>query len=583
MQVRKRDGELEEVSFDKILKRITQQTYGLNLKYVEPVEVSKKVIDGLMEGITTKELDNLAAETAAMLATNHPDYSILASRIIISNLYKETLDSFTDTIIHIHTNTKRLSQELYDISVANRDLIDSKINNERDSIFDYFGFKTLERSYLIKVGDRIAERPQYMWMRVALGIWGSNLEEAFKTYDLMSQGYFTHATPTLFNAGTPRPQMSSCFLIANKGDSLEGIMETCTDVAKISSLAGGIGLHLHDIRANGSHIHKSGGTSKGLLPLLKTYNELAKYWDQCFEKNTKVELDFGLLSIKDIKEGMFVRTSDGQYKKVLQVNKFRKKEFIQLEVGNVKRKVTENHCFLIIRGESETPQDILKDKIKRGIVQIEWLEVGKILASDLILKYKYNNEGYYKRCVTCDSVKESELYHKDKGRNDGYCDRCIECASKYVKKVYDKLYKPRLAKYNSEYRKNNIIDCKNRENKYLSLRLKDPNSQEKLKRNYRSRIHVVLKAQNQVKDLLTVEYLGCTIKELKQHLEFQFTEGMTWNNYGEWHVDHKLPCSKFDLTKEEEVFECFHYTNLQPLWAIDNIRKSNLILPQYAK
>lgn len=280
MQVRKRNGNLEEVSFDKILKRIEHMMNGLNRTFVDPVEVSKKVIEGLMDGVTTKQLDNLAAETAAMLTTNHPDYSVLASRIAISNLYKETLDSFSETVSYIHSNTKRLDSKLYNIVITNRDLIDSKIKNERDSIFDYFGFKTLERSYLIHVGDKIAERPQYMWMRVAIGIWGENLDEAFKTYDLMSQGNFTHATPTLFNSGTPRPQMSSCFLIANKGDSLEGIMETCTDVAKISALAGGIGLHVHDIRANGSHIHKSGGTSKGLLPLLKTYNELAKYWDQ---------------------------------------------------------------------------------------------------------------------------------------------------------------------------------------------------------------------------------------------------------------------------------------------------------------
>jgi ribonucleoside-diphosphate reductase alpha chain len=280
MQVIKRDGTREDVSLDKILRRIEWQMSGLNRKYVDPIEISKKVVDGLVDGITTKELDILTMETAATLATIHPDYSTLAARIAISNLHKETNNSFAEAMNLIAGQTKILSPEFNEIVQNNKVIIDSKINYERDNIFDYFGFKTLERSYLLKVNNQIVERPQYVWMRVAIGIWGENLEQVFKTYDLMSQGLFTHATPTLFNAGTRRPQLSSCFLIGNKGDSLEGIMATCTDVARISSSAGGIGLHIHDIRAAGSHIHKSGGTSKGILPLLKTYNELAKYWDQ---------------------------------------------------------------------------------------------------------------------------------------------------------------------------------------------------------------------------------------------------------------------------------------------------------------
>lgn len=280
MKVKKRSGELEDVSTDKILKRIEQQMYGLNRKFVEPMDVAKKVIEGLIDNVSTKELDNLAVETAAYLTSVHPDYSTLASRIALSNLYKETSSSFSVTVDLIFNNTQRLDSEFHKVVMKNSHLIDNKIDNDRDSIFDYFAFKTLEKSYLIKIDEKVVERPQYMWMRVAIGIWKSNLEEAFKTYDQMSQGDFTHATPTLFNSGSINPQMSSCFLIANKGDSLEGIMETCTDVARISAAAGGIGLHVHDVRANGSHIKKSGGTSKGLLPLLRTYNELAKYWDQ---------------------------------------------------------------------------------------------------------------------------------------------------------------------------------------------------------------------------------------------------------------------------------------------------------------
>lgn len=280
MQVRKRNGEMEDVSFDKILKRIEWQMIGLNRKYIEPVDIAKKVIEGLSEGISTIELDILTMEIAAMLSANHPDYSVLASRIAISNLYKGTKETFSEAITYIHTNTSILDPKLCEIVSYNKDVLNDAINNERDSIFDYFGFKTLERSYLLKVGTEIAERPQYMWMRVALGIWGENIEEVLNTYESLSRGFFTHATPTLFNAGTVRPQLSSCFLLANKGDSLEALMETCADVAKISAAAGGIGVHIHDVRASGSFIYKSGGTSKGLLPLLKTYNELAKWWDQ---------------------------------------------------------------------------------------------------------------------------------------------------------------------------------------------------------------------------------------------------------------------------------------------------------------
>lgn len=280
MRVKKRSGVLEEVSMDKILKRIQQQMYGLNNNFIEPMDVAKKVVDGLVDGISTKELDNLAAEISATLTANHPDYSILACRIAISNLYKLTHDNFSEAIDFIYKNSERLDKEVYKIIMNNRDLIDSKIKNERDSIFDYFGFKTLEKSYLIKIDNSIIERPQYLWMRVSIGIWKDNLEEAFKTYDLMSQGFFTHATPTLFNSGTIRPQLSSCFLIANKGDNIEGICDTFSDVAKISASAGGVGIHIHDLRAEGSAIKGSGGVSHGIRPYIKSMNEWSKYWDQ---------------------------------------------------------------------------------------------------------------------------------------------------------------------------------------------------------------------------------------------------------------------------------------------------------------
>ena len=388
MQVKKRNGQFEPVSMDKILKRIEWQMYGLNRKFIEPIDIAKKVVEGLVDGISTRELDNLAVETAAFLISNHPDYSILASRIALSNLYKETNNSFADTIEYIESNTERLDLKLCQIVKKYKTLIDSKIDNSRDSIFDYFGFKTLEKSYLIRVEDKVVERPQYMWMRVSIGIWGENLEEAFKTYDQMSQGYFTHATPTLFNSGSRRPQMSSCFLIANKGDSLEGIMETCTDVAKISSAAGGIGLHVHDIRADGSHIHKSGGTSKGLLPLLRTYNELCKYWDQCFTDTTLVLTDSGYESISSLKLGQKVKTSDNSYNEIKVVKEFDYKgSLVVIKVNNNIIQVTPKHNFLVIKNSKGENREKIINDLKIGLKKVEWLEADQLTDKDVILTY----------------------------------------------------------------------------------------------------------------------------------------------------------------------------------------------------
>lgn len=280
MQVRKRTGELQDVSFDKILTRIKQQMSGLNTEWVRPEEISQKVIQGLTDGIKTSDLDILASETAAMMSTNHPDFSKLAARISLSNLYKETFNTFSETIDYLDRNLDMLDKNLVQLVKENAEILDKKIDHSRDHNFNYFGYKTLERAYLLKVDKKTIERPQYMWMRVALGMWGANFEEAFKTYDRMSQGFFTHATPTLFNSGTRRPQLSSCFLIANKADDIEGLFDTIKDVANISKWAGGIGVHIHNVRASGSYIKGTGGVSDGILPMLKTYNEVARWVNQ---------------------------------------------------------------------------------------------------------------------------------------------------------------------------------------------------------------------------------------------------------------------------------------------------------------
>lgn len=287
MFVVKRDGRKEPIMFDKITARIRKLNYGLN-PLVDPVRVAMRVIEGLYDGVTTSELDNLAAEIAATMTTTHPDYAKLAARISVSNLHKNTKKSFSATMkdlyeyVNPRTGKKAplLSDEVYAIIEKNADKIDSSIIYNRDFGYDFFGFKTLERSYLLKLNGQIVERPQHMLMRVSIGIHLTDLDAAFETYELMSKRYFTHATPTLFNSGTPKPQMSSCFLLTMKDDSIDGIYDTLKQTAKISQSAGGIGLSIHNIRATGSYIAGTNGTSNGIVPMLRVFNDTARYVDQ---------------------------------------------------------------------------------------------------------------------------------------------------------------------------------------------------------------------------------------------------------------------------------------------------------------
>ncbi len=288
MYVIKRDGRKESVKFDKITARINKLCYNLNPEFVDPVAVSQRVIQGVRDGVQTTDLDNLAAETAATLTVRHPDYALLASRIAVSNLHKNTEKSFSKTMemlyVYIDPKTNEraslLADDVYDVIQKNAELLDSTIIYDRDYNFDYFGFKTLEKSYLLKLDGKTAERPQHMYMRVAIGIHKNDIQAAIETYHLLSEGWFTHATPTLFNAGTPKPQMSSCFLLTMKEDSIAGIYDTLKQCAKISQSAGGIGLSIHNIRAKGSYIKGTNGTSNGIVPMLRVFNDTARYVDQ---------------------------------------------------------------------------------------------------------------------------------------------------------------------------------------------------------------------------------------------------------------------------------------------------------------
>ena len=291
MRVIKRNGELHNIAFDKILNRIKKigQESNININYPA---LAMKVIDQLYDSIPTTKIDELTAEQCASLSTNHPDYGVLAGKIIVSNHQKNTVGSFMYVMRELYEfrdldglHSPIVSEELFEFVKNNEMELEEMIDYNRDFLIDYFGFKTLERAYLFRVNNKIVERPQHMWMRVSIGIHGSNLTDIKETYDLMSQKYFTHATPTLFNAGTPRPQLSSCYLIAMEDDSIEGIYSTLKDCAQISKYSGGIGLHIHNIRAKGSYIRGTNGQTDGIVPMLKVFNSTARYVNQSGKRN----------------------------------------------------------------------------------------------------------------------------------------------------------------------------------------------------------------------------------------------------------------------------------------------------------
>lgn len=288
MRVIKRGGQSEPVMYDKVTERVRKLCYGLNPDYVVPQRVTKYVISGIFDGVSTSQLDELAAQTAASMTPIHPDYAVLAARIAVSNLHKNTKKKFSEVVSDLYHYVQKetgakaglIADDVYEVVMEHKDKLDAAIVHARDSFYDYFGFRTLEKSYLLKIDGKIVERPQHMIMRVAVGIHKGDIASAIETYNMMSEKWFTHATPTLFNAGTPKPQLSSCFLLTTKDDSIDGIFDTLKQCAQISKSAGGIGLSIHNIRANGSYIKGTNGTSNGIIPMLRVFNDTARYVDQ---------------------------------------------------------------------------------------------------------------------------------------------------------------------------------------------------------------------------------------------------------------------------------------------------------------
>ena len=396
MQVVKRNGERENVSFDKVLQRIRKASRGLT---VNPDILSQQVLSRIIDGIKTSELDELTAQMSASLCTTHPDWGTLASRIAVSNHHKNTPSTFSEVVQILSTqimpktgeNLSYLSKDLVDImSGPNSSLINAYIKYDRDYEFDYFGFKTLEKSYLLRDASmRVVERPQHMWMRVALCLWGSQLDRAFETYDLLSQKFLTHATPTLFNAGTPRPQLSSCYLLSMSEDSIAGIYKTLGDCAAISKYAGGIGLHVHNIRARGSLIRGTNGTSNGLVPMLRVFNNTARYVDQCFTPDTIIFTKDGPKPIEDVSPSDKVLTSKGSYASVrLPIRHEYNGPMLDIQLKNAiyPVRVTPEHQVFALQGQVKGLNfDVIRNRLEKGLRLPEFVDARDLIAGDFLV------------------------------------------------------------------------------------------------------------------------------------------------------------------------------------------------------
>ena len=401
--VLKRNGQKENISFDKILTRVKKLgSSDLSVNYTSLVQ---KIIDRLYDEIPTTQIDELTAQQCASLITTHGDYGELASRILVSNHHKNTPETFHETMSQLYhfkdiNNTQHslISHELWEIVDNNKDLLENIINYDRDYLIDYFGFKTLERAYLMRINKKIVERPQHMWLRVALGIWGNNFTKVKTTYDAMSQKYFTHATPTLFNAGTPRSQLSSCYLLAMKDDSISGIYETLSDCAKISKWAGGIGLHIHNVRASGSHIRGTNGTSNGIVPMLRVFNNTARYVDQCITPETIIYTTNGPMEIQHCVAGdTKIFTTDGceTINNVLEHSYTGDTLIINSKHSFKPLTITPEHPVYCLKNQSKgLNYSVIKNRLIKQIIKPEWTNAKDLTADDMLIftKPKYEKD-----------------------------------------------------------------------------------------------------------------------------------------------------------------------------------------------
>lgn len=462
MRVTKRNGDLETIEFDKILKRIKTAGQEVNIK-INYTALVMKVIDQLFDTISTVKIDELSAEQCASMSSVHPDYNILAGRIIVSNHQKNTESLFSSVMTQMYNYLDKhqkpsplVSEELYQIVLKYRDELDALCDYSRDYLIDYFGFKTLERAYLMKVNKQTVERPQHMWLRVAIGIHGDNLEKIKNTYDLMSQKYFTHATPTLFNAGTPRPQLSSCFLLSMESDSIDGIYNTLKDCASISKWAGGIGLHIHNVRASGSHIRGTNGSSNGIVPMLRVFNNTAKYVDQCVHPETIIYTTQGPKQIQQciIGETEIINLTGNSEVIENVLEHYYDGEVLEIETMHTifPLLITPEHPVYVLPGQPKgLNYSLIKNRLEKNITNFAWIEAKELTTSDMIV---YSIPKYEK---DVSSISENDCYMYGVILGDGSMSNKTD-ASGYVS--IHTTNKKNVAVFMEEYFKNTCTEYK---------------------------------------------------------------------------------------------------------------------------
>jgi ribonucleoside-diphosphate reductase alpha subunit len=525
MRVLKRDGVIEIVSFDKILRRIKTigQEVGIKINYTQ---LAMKVIDQLYDKISTTKIDELTADQCASMSSIHHDYGTLAARIVVSNHHKNSESDFSFVCKSLYNyidkhgnNSPLISEDLYNLVEANATAINAHLDFNRDYLFDYFGFKTLERSYLMRINGKVVERPQHMWMRVSLGIHGADLESAFKTYDLMSQKYFTHATPTLFNSGTPRPQMSSCFLIAMEEDSIAGIYNTLKDCALISKWAGGIGLHIHNIRASNSHIRGTNGSSNGIVPMLRVFNNTAKYVDQCVVPETIIYTTQGPTEIQNCSYGETqVFNLTGRVETIENVLEHPYEgQIYNIEtmhsIDNLK--ITPEHPVYALKSQAKgLNYEVITNRLNKKIAEFEWVDA-KDLDNDDMLIYKiptYNVEN--------DLISEDDCYMYGAILGDG----CMSNADQNGYLSLHSVNKKHILDFSIKYFENKCVEyridanenvTRIRWNKNINMpfRYSDCYDENKIKRVHHKWLNLPIeKSKYILKGLLDTD--GCNNKEL---------------------------------------------------------------------
>jgi ribonucleoside-diphosphate reductase alpha subunit len=525
MRVLKRDGVIEIVSFDKILRRIKTigQEVGIKINYTQ---LTMKVIDQLYDKISTTKIDELTADQCASMSSIHHDYGTLAARIVVSNHHKNSESDFSFVCKSLYNyvdkhdkNSPLISEDLYNLVEANADVINAHLDFNRDYLFDYFGFKTLERSYLMRINGKVVERPQHMWMRVSLGIHGADLESAFRTYDLMSQKYFTHATPTLFNSGTPRPQMSSCFLIAMEEDSIAGIYNTLKDCALISKWAGGIGLHIHNVRASNSHIRGTNGSSNGIVPMLRVFNNTAKYVDQCVVPETIIYTTQGPTEIQNCSYGetqVFNLTGGVETIENVLEHPYEGQIYNIETMHSIDNlKITPEHPVYALKSQAKgLNYEVITNRLNKKIATFEWVDA-KDLDNDDMLIYKiptYNVEN--------DLISEDDCYMYGAILGDG----CMSNADQNGYLSLHSVNKKHILDFSIKYFENKCVEyridanenvTRIRWNKNINMpfRYSDCYDENKIKRVHHKWLNLpIQKSKYILKGLLDTD--GCNNKEL---------------------------------------------------------------------